>query len=162
MPGGIGFKNDLKYNVDIPLDPLDWYSIIKYSSAYVGEKMHPIIVSLHNSVPFFSFDHYGILKFKIFLNQKASKIYQILEMADLLDYRHSIAKRFNYNAPVPEFVFEKIALFNKGKCILFADQMRVEYKTMMEEFNSSTAKITYGNLYTTKFRSLQYSYEKPG
>lgn len=133
MPGGITFANNLKYEIDIPIDPLDWYCIIKYSSAYIGEKMHPIIISLHNSIPFFSFDHYGILKMKIFLNQKASKIYQILDEANLLDYRHSITRRFGYQPPAPEFVLKKIQLFDKEKCSDFAGQMQIKYKEMMIE-----------------------------
>ena len=133
MPGGIKFDNNLEHKVDLPLDPLDWYSIIKYSSAYVGEKMHPLIVSLHNSVPFYSFDHYGILRFVLFLNQKASKIYHILERANLLDYRISIINKINYKAPSPEYVFEKISSFNEKKCTGFANQMRKEYNNMMSE-----------------------------
>jgi len=122
MPGGINFEHALAKTIDIPIDPIEWYSLIKFSSAYIGEKMHPIIVSLHNSVPFFSFDHYGILRFKLFLNQKASKIYHILEKADLSDYRVSILKRINYTPPIPEYVFEKIISFDKNKCSLFANR----------------------------------------
>jgi hypothetical protein len=133
MPEGIKFDNNLSIRVDIPLDPIDWYSIIKFSSAYVGEKMHPIIVALHNSVPFFSFDHYGILKLKLFLNQKASKTFQLLETAGFNDLRISIAKRFHFKAPTPQYVLEKIISFNKENCALFSNQMRDEYKTMMNE-----------------------------
>jgi len=133
MPGGIIFPHNLRYVINVPLDPLDWYNIIKYSSAYIGEKMHPVIVSIHNNVPFFSFDHYGILKFKLFLNQKASKIYQILERAEFKEYRHSIAKRLNYKPPSPESVLEKITLFDKRKCTVFANQMSSEYQTMMKD-----------------------------
>lgn len=38
--------------ISIPLNPIDWYALIKYSKGYIGERMHPIVVSLHNSVPF--------------------------------------------------------------------------------------------------------------
>lgn len=131
MPGGINFDNNLRYKIDLPMDPLDWYSLIKYSSAYIGEKMHPIIVSLHNSVPFFSFDHYGIVRFKLFLNQKASKIYQILFNVDMNEYRVSIARHALYRSPSPDFVFNKIRSFNHDKCMTFADHMRNEYRKTM-------------------------------
>ncbi|MFZ4522772.1 MAG: polysaccharide pyruvyl transferase family protein [Bacteroidales bacterium] len=131
MPGGIKFDNSLQHKIDIPIDPLDWYCLIKYSSAYIGEKMHPVIVALHNSVPFFCFDHYGILRFKLFQNQRASKIYQILEKANLQDYRISTIKKISYKAPTPEFVYEKIQSIKKDDLAKFADQMRNEYKIMM-------------------------------
>ena len=51
-----------KYSVSLPLPTLDWYYLIKYSQGYIGELMHPIIVSLHNSVPFYCFDQYGTFK----------------------------------------------------------------------------------------------------
>lgn len=133
MPGGINFTNDIPNKINVPLDPLDWYNIIKYSSGYVGEKMHPIIVCLHNSVPFYCFDHYGILRFKLFLNQKASKIYHILERAGFDDFRISIARKFGYDPPAPDHVLNKLVSFNKASCSLFAEQMVNEYKQMMTE-----------------------------
>lgn len=133
MPGGIKFQNNLKKQIDIPLDPLDWYTLIKYSSAYIGEKMHPVIVSLHNSVPFFSFDHYGIKRLKFYLNQKSSKIYQILEKAQMLDYRTSIRYNTLKSFPKPEFVLQKIQSFDRGKCSKFAMSMSREYEEMMED-----------------------------
>lgn len=136
MPGGIRFQNSLSHKIDIPLDPLDWYNIIKYSSAYVGEKMHPIIVALHNCVPFFSFDHYGSMRLGLFHNQEASKIYQILERANMIEYRICISKKIKYNPPSPEYVLEKLKAFEKEKCALFALQMRNEYKNMMTELIS--------------------------
>jgi polysaccharide pyruvyl transferase WcaK-like protein len=132
MPGGIKFSNDLKYKINVPLDPIDWYCLIKYSSGYVGEKMHPIIVSLHNCVPFFCFDHYGILRAKIFLNQKASKIYHILDKANMLDYRIQIARRLTYKEPAPGRILSKIVNFDRQACSEFSTRMLYQYKTMMK------------------------------
>lgn len=39
-------------NISLPISPIEWYNIIKYSVGYVGNNMHPIIVSIHNAVPF--------------------------------------------------------------------------------------------------------------
>ena len=70
--------------IDLPLSPIDWYALIKYSSGYVGNNMHPIVVSLHNAVPFFSFDNYGK---KVGIRRTptdiSSKIRHILSLADL-------------------------------------------------------------------------------
>ncbi len=136
MPGGIRFEHEFDYKIDIPLDPIDWYSLIRYSSAYIGEKMHPVIVSIHNSVPFFSFDHYGVKRLNLFLNQKASKIHQILENARLSDYRSSTRNKTLKSIPKPEYVFRKIQSFDRGKCSKFAVSMSREYKEMMEDILS--------------------------
>lgn len=132
MPGGIKFDNDFEHKVDIPLDPIDWYSIIKFSSAYIGEKMHPVIVSLHNIVPFFSFDHYGIIRFNFFLDQRTSKIYQLLEKARFECYRISTNRPFKYSPPPPELILERISSFDKDHCRKFAKEMQNDYNDMMK------------------------------
>lgn len=71
---------EMEYSVGNVVSPLDWYALIKYSQGYVGNNMHPIIVSLHNGVPFFSFDNYGISVINGQpTNGESSKIYQILK-----------------------------------------------------------------------------------
>ena len=42
--------------IQLPLSPLEWYALIKNSSGFIGRNMHPIVISLHNAVPCFSFD----------------------------------------------------------------------------------------------------------
>ena len=54
------------YEISLPLSPIDWYALIKYSSGYIGNNMHPIVVSLHNQISFFSFD-IAFANFFIFL-----------------------------------------------------------------------------------------------
>ncbi len=132
MPGGVKFANDLPHQLDVPLDPLDWYCLIKYSSGYIGEKMHPIIVSLHNNVPFFCFDHYGILRGKIFLNQKASKIHHILNEANLLENRMQIARKMTYKEPAPEDILYRLIHFDSESCSEFSQKMLYSYKVMMK------------------------------
>lgn len=63
MPKGVNFKHNFDYEVTTPLSPIDWYALIKNARGYVGSNMHPIIVSLHNSVPCFSIDHWGTTDF---------------------------------------------------------------------------------------------------
>lgn len=91
MPKGIKFEHPFKYQVETPLSPLDWYSLIKNASAYIGSNMHPIIVSLHNSVPCFSIDHWGTIDF--WGNKKdngSSKIEHILSVYHLEKNRRPI------------------------------------------------------------------------
>lgn len=42
----------LDVDLSLPISPIDWYYIIKYSQGYVGVLMHPIIVAIHNNIPF--------------------------------------------------------------------------------------------------------------
>lgn len=63
MPKGINFTHPFDYEIDMPLNPLDWYALIKYSAAYIGSNMHPIVVSLHNAVPCYSIDNWGCTDF---------------------------------------------------------------------------------------------------
>ena len=34
----------LPHSISLPLSPIDWYALIKYSQGYVGNNMHPIVV----------------------------------------------------------------------------------------------------------------------
>lgn len=131
MPGGIRFRSKLKIQIDIPIDPIEWYCLIKYSSGYIGEKMHPVIVSIHNSIPFFSFDHYGIVRFKYFIKEGASKIFQLLDRAGMKEQRATILGKTSYKPPSPQYVYDKVISFNREKCSVVSFQMLNEYSSMM-------------------------------
>lgn len=127
------------YTINLPLSPLDWYYLIKYSKGYIGELMHPIIVSLHNSVPFFCFDQYGITKriiprllYKYI--KESSKIYDILNRADLLSNQcpYYYSKKLT-----PSDVVEKFMSFDTNKCKEFAQLQLSRYKHGMERVISS-------------------------
>lgn len=101
--------------------------------------MHPIIVSLHNSVPFFCFDQYGITKRiipKIWHKyiKESSKIYDILQRADLLSnqcpYYYSKDLR-------PEDVVDRFLKFDKEKCERFSQEQRRRYSEGMDKVLSS-------------------------
>ena len=124
-----------KYKIELPLPTLDWYYLIKYSKGYIGELMHPIIVSLHNNVPFFCFDQYGVTK-KIIRGiwmkyiKESSKIYDILLRADLL--KNSIPY-FYVNEITPQDVVERFISFDKRKCDDFANTQQRRYMEGMEK-----------------------------
>ncbi len=132
FPGGIGFNHHLKYKIDTPLSPLDWYALIKYSQGYIGHKMHPIVISIHNGTPFYSFDNYGIVKYKYFVNSKSSKIFHILKESDLLKNRCIATGRLSYKEPSPEIVLNSILHFEKNKCIKFSEKYLSKYLVMMK------------------------------
>lgn len=115
-----GARANLDLEIPIPLDPLDWYYLIKYCRSYIGVLMHPIVVSLHNAVPFYSFDDYGMRR----INDKSSKIYHILEKAELLDNRFSLTNHLFY--PDANMVYDKVMSFSKEKCTLFLQHQQEE------------------------------------
>jgi len=132
MPTGIEFKHNFDYVIDVPLSPLDWYALIKYAKGYIGENMHPIVVALHNSIPCFCFDTYGVLKLaRCICIEKSSKIYDIMDRFGLLNNRINAYSRF-WNIPTVDFVLKKIREFDIVACEGKALSYYQEYQTMMD------------------------------
>ena len=124
-----------QYKIELPLPTLDWYYLIKYSQGYIGELMHPIIVSILNSVPFFCFDQYGITKTIIpgiwhKYIKESSKIYDILERAGLL--QNSIPY-FYACSITPQEVVERFMGFDKDRCREFSAKQQERYAEGMEK-----------------------------
>lgn len=122
---------DILYSVGDVITPLEWYALIKYSKGYVGNNMHPIVTSITNDVPFFSFDNYGISMIDgKRTNGESSKIYHIVKQADLLDYRIYICCN-DYSPIAPNEVLDKILNFDTVKEKAFADCCLKRYNRMM-------------------------------
>jgi len=139
MPEGLQ-DFGIKKIIDVPVTPLEWYSLIVHSCGFVGERMHPIVVCLHNVVPFFCFDEYGCLKPKYFTRKKfwiprhvpdwhTSKTYLILKRADLLKNWYSYHSGKDY--PVVNSVVESILSFEREKCHVFAQMYKEKYEEGM-------------------------------
>lgn len=122
--------------IELPLDPLQWYALIKYSSGYVGHNMHPIVSCIHNAVPFHSFDNYGFLTLKLFGNSKSSKIYDLLAGAGMLDHRSGCIGRFP-TYPPPADVLARLTGFDRGACERAAAVKLERYDRMMESILAS-------------------------
>lgn len=124
---------DIQYSVGDAISPLDWYALIKYSKGYIGNNMHPIVTSITNGVPFYSFDNYGIPKIEgKSTNGESSKIYHILKQADLLGNRIFVSGSL-YTATKPEVVLNKITSFDISKEQTFAQFYLSKYFQMMKE-----------------------------
>lgn len=120
-----------KYSINESLSPLEWYGLIKYSRGYIGNNMHPIVVSMHNGIPFYSFDHYGLKE-----NETSSKIYHVLHKANLLEYRTFI-KAEGYTPPGPQVVLNALLSFDYEKEKLFSTDYYMKYRTMMNTVMNS-------------------------
>lgn len=138
MPRKLKKYSTLNY-IDLPLPTLDWYYLIKYSQGYIGELMHPIIVCLHNSIPFFCFDQYGTYKTIIprlwskFIPE-SSKIYDILEKAD---FKNQMCPYLYANKMTPAEVVHRFYNFDKLKCERFAESQYLRYIDGMDIVLSS-------------------------
>ena len=124
-------KNNCK-KITWPLNPLEWYYLIKYSNGYVGELMHPIVVSLHNCVPFFSFDHYGIKNGSL----SSSKIYHIVNEAGLIENYYNI--NLSHECPSPTFIMDKLKYFEKDICASFSEN---QLNKCIENYNQVLCSI---------------------
>lgn len=121
----------LDKTIEVPINPNDWYYLIKYSEAYIGVMMHPIIVCLHNSVPFYSFDHYGIGGF-MRTDVESSKIYHIVKKANLLKYYQSLKNNIFF--PSPWKLINALNHFPKEECTKFADAQREVFVNTLKCF----------------------------
>lgn len=135
FPYGYSPLNVVKDKIGLPLSPIDWYSIIKYSDGFVGHNMHSIVSALHNAVPCYSFDQYGIRHFSQFVNKKSSKIYHILKTAGFPENRNASCRLIE-KTPTAEVIFNKLVAFDKDHCRLFAENYYQKYLRMMETIES--------------------------
>lgn len=117
-----------------PISPLDWFALIKYSNGYIGNNMHPIIVALHNAVPFYSFDNYGQYKNrrKEATDDASSKIRHILSEAGFLSNR-TFAMSRRFSPPEPGVVLDAIRKFDVEKAQSFSEVQYNRYCQMMDD-----------------------------
>lgn len=132
MPEGLR-TFDTKYKINLPLNPVDWYAIIKYSEGYIGERMHPIIVCLHNYIPFYCFDQYGAIVELIpriwskFIPE-SSKVYDILKQAGIIANSSFYSKLNNITT---DYVVERFMNFPIKQCEEFSTKQLNNYNSGM-------------------------------
>lgn len=122
---------DVDVNISLPVSPIEWYNIIKYSVGYVGNNMHPIVVAMHNVVPFFSFDYYASCnRLTGNVDLEASKIYDLLKRTDLLDYYVNIQSR-DFRFPDSKLVFDRVYNFDREKAKQIVNVRTCAYMKLM-------------------------------
>ena len=118
------------YSIQLPLDTTDWYCLIKYSDGYIGNNMHPIVVSIHNSVPFYSINHHGKYYVPRYVQAvRNTKIYELLNRFGLLDYH--VAQNLLFTVS-PKTVVDKLIHFDRNYCKMCSDTLYNEYFEMMD------------------------------
>lgn len=139
IDGVYAYKHPFKYEIKLPLNPLDWFGLIKYASAYIGSNMHPIVSSLTNGVPCFSIDNWGIVDFLgKKKTSKSSKVYDVLSQYGLTDYWCSIEN--GKCSTTVEKIIEKLHNFPTDKVKQISIKRVNVYKNMMERIISSFGK----------------------
>lgn len=114
LASGMKFQHPFKREISLPLDPLDWYALIRHARGYVGHNMHPMIVAIHNAVPFFIFDYYR-LKWLGREIRESSKIFDVLQRLGLESF-HCPDRGAGKRRATPEFVWKKIMEFDRELC----------------------------------------------
>lgn len=103
LPFPEGSYNELDdETVKDPVNPLLWYKLIQNASGVFSEKFHPIVVSMHNKVPFFAIDGYG---------DRVSKKFIIPIHMKIQSKTYDLCKRngFKYaHLPVSQFTMDKV------------------------------------------------------
>lgn len=139
IDGLYNYEHPFKYQIPIPISPLDWFALIKYADAYVGSNMHPIVSCLSNVVPCYSLDNWGATDFwgkKI--HSQSSKVYDILNQFELGDYITTIEEG-KCNVTINDIV-DHINAFPIEKVKMKTQERLKVYNTMMESILSSFKK----------------------
>ena len=136
MPEGVTFKHPFKYEIPVPLSPIDWYALIKNADGYVGSNMHPIVVSLHNSVPCYSVDNWGTRNWRgKATDNGSSKVEDIMKICGVGTNRVAInLVDCHIDA---ERVVDAIISFPVDRVRKEASILYDNYKTMMQQILES-------------------------
>lgn len=140
MQLGYLFKHPFDYEIPVPLIPTDWYALIKYSMGYIGNNMHPVVVALHNAVPCYSLDFYGVRDFWGKPKKEiSSKIYHILkEFGVESNYRIVVRGKCEVMA---QDIVSGIMNFPITQVKKVAERKSFEYNQMMNDILNSWNSI---------------------
>ena len=129
-----GRNSSLDIDLELPLDPLDWYSLIKYSRGYIGNNMHPVIVAIHNGIPFYSYNIHGqsILRNRIQLLW-TSKEYDLLKRLGL---EKNVVPQPLMKWISPKSVIKNIIAYDRKKALEISSKMESDYIATMDEITS--------------------------
>jgi hypothetical protein len=136
LPSGVHFHHRADIEITRPLSPIDWYAILKYSYAYVGCNMHPIVICLHNAVPCFSIDNWGCTDFwGKNKNDGSSKVQHIMNVFGV-DNNHRFINKGKCNVTAKEILYG-IETFPRDKVKNKALLLLSQYNQMMDNMLSA-------------------------
>ena len=125
------YSHPFSYQIQFPINPIEWYALIKYASAYIGSNMHPIVSSLANAVPCFSLDNWGSTNFWGKKREKrSSKVYDILEIFGLTK-NHSSIENGHCEVSIEEII-NRLQEFPTQKVEIISKRLLDSYNKMMQ------------------------------
>lgn len=126
--------SQLQYSkkIELPLNPIYWYALIKYAQAYIGNNMHPIVISLHNAVPCYSIDNWGTTNFwGKRIDDGSSKVQDILGRYGLEANRSVITD--GHCVVTADEIFKALDAFDKNKVAEISRAQYERYAKMMDK-----------------------------
>ena len=126
--------SQLQYSkkIELPLNPIYWYALIKYAQAYIGNNMHPIVISLHNAVPCYSIDNWGTTNFwGKRIDDGSSKVQDILGRYGL-EANRSVITDGHCDVTADE-IFKALDAFDKNKVAEISKAQYERYAKMMDK-----------------------------
>lgn len=118
------------------ITPMEWYVLIKNSKGYIGGLMHPIVICIHNKVPFYSFDYYGQSRIKGFFTDKStSKAWQIIKQCGLEKYYTNIKSRLKMPIISPKKMVEVFENYDINQLSKASIQMREQLTNSLNLLN---------------------------
>ena len=126
--------SQLQYSkkIELPLNPIYWYALIKYAQAYIGNNMHPIVISLHNAVPCYSIDNWGTTNFwGKRIDDGSSKVQDILGRYGL-EANRSVITDGHCDVTADE-IFKALDAFDKNKVAEISRAQYERYAKMMDK-----------------------------
>lgn len=109
--------------IRLPLSPLSWYGWIKHAAAFVGVRMHPVLCSMVNGVPFLSFDTYQRAPLRI-----SSKTYDLCAQARVKPLCLSEMQRRDLT---PHQAFEMLASKQQDNAVDYAARSKHVFSSTM-------------------------------
>jgi hypothetical protein len=115
------------FNVPQPIHPLQWYNIMINSSGYIGERFHPVAISLFHKKPILAVDGYSSCRNYVigFISRLRSKTFEICKSAGLSN--HCISRDVFWTRCSPEAALNSLLTYNKIKLRHFSECCRKEF-----------------------------------
>jgi len=111
--------------ISLPLSPLGWYAWLQHAAGFVGVRMHPVLCSMVNNVPFLSFDTYQTSHLRI-----SSKTYDLCTRAGVR--RLCLAHR-QWRNLTPRKAFEMLRVEEQNHVKNYVVQAKRDFSQVISE-----------------------------
>lgn len=117
--------------IPLPVDSVDYFSLIKYSKGYIGNNMHPVITAIHNHVPFVSIDQHGKWYFHGHVQVASSS--KVLDLLSRFEFTGNRINQIDLGKYTPDMLLDILEATDKDKLCKMSRIMQVQYIEMMSK-----------------------------